>query len=80
MDISSIFAALDARPFKPFDIELVSGTRVTVTHPENVFILPNRHKVDRIEIYRPESSDRRWTFIYPEGITALHLEKRDGES
>ena len=69
MDYSELFAAIDARPFKPFSLEIVSGRRIEVSHPENIMILPNRQRVHHIEVYRFEPWDM--AIIWPEGLTAL---------
>jgi hypothetical protein len=52
MDCSALYAAIDAKPFRPFKIELVSGRQVDVRHPENVMILPDRNRVHLIEVAR----------------------------
>lgn len=69
MRLTSLFGALDAKPFRPFLISLSTGDKIEVKHPDNVFVLPSRSNVHHIEIYHPGT----WEFamIYPEAIGAL---------
>ncbi|HEX7898997.1 MAG TPA: hypothetical protein VF950_14635 [Planctomycetota bacterium] len=69
VDYSALFAAIDAKPFKPFKIELVSGRQVDVNHPENVLILPDRNRVQLIEVYWTEPFDM--VLIWPGGFAGL---------
>ena len=64
-----LFAAIDARPFKPFKLEIVSGRQIDVTHPNNIMVLPNRQRVHHIEVYQAEPWDM--AIIWPEGLTAI---------
>jgi hypothetical protein len=64
-----LFAAIDAKPFRPFKIELVSGTQVEVAHPENIFVLPTRHNVHNIQVYQDEPY--AMSLIWPEGMVRL---------
>ena len=69
MDLKTLFKSVDAVPFRPFSIELISGQRIEVSHPENIVILPTRQKVHHIEVYWFDPWDM--AIIYPEGIVAL---------
>lgn len=69
MRLDTLFAAIDAEPFLPFAIELVNGRKVKVSHPDNIFVLPNRQTVHHIEVYQLGFCDL--AIIYPEGINAL---------
>lgn len=69
MRLDALFAAMDQRPFRPFSIELMSGRLVLVSHPENIFILPNRQTVHSVLVYQSGFTDLAW--IWPEGINAL---------
>lgn len=71
MDLKPLFARIDARPFQPFTIELVSGRLIPVTHPDNIFVLPARQRVSHIEVFEGEDQ----AVIYPEGIAALHMQQ-----
>ncbi|MBI2901381.1 MAG: hypothetical protein HYY17_14445 [Planctomycetes bacterium] len=71
VDLRRLFKLVDAKPFRTFEIGLMSGERVLVDHPENVFFLPNRTRVMEIIVYVPEPYD--YSLVYPEGITALHV-------
>jgi hypothetical protein len=50
MEYSELFAAIDARPFRPFALEIVSGRKVEVTHPDNIMIVSTRQKFHHIEV------------------------------
>ena len=76
MDLKPIFNTTDAKPFQPFIIEIMGGTRVVVSHPENIHFLPSRQKVVHIIVYHADGQD--WTLIYPKGITALHSDGKNG--
>src|SRR5262245_66607280 len=52
MRFDDLFAAIDAKPFRPFKIELVSGTKITVSHPDKIMVLPTRQRVHHIEVYQ----------------------------
>ena len=69
MEYSELFAAIDARPFRPFSLEIVSGRRIEVTHPDHIMILPNRQRVHHIEVYQTDPWDM--AIIWPEGLAAL---------
>lgn len=69
VDYSKLFAALDARPFRPFTLEIVSGRRIEVTHPDNIKVLPNRPRVHHIEVYQSEPWDM--AILWPEGLAAI---------
>ena len=71
MRLEDLYKAIDARPFQPFRLELVSGTLVEVAHPENIFVLPNRSQVHNIHVYRDEPY--HVSMIFPEGLVALHF-------
>jgi hypothetical protein len=64
-----LFAAIDARPFRPFRIELVSGTQVDVSHAENIAVLPTRQRVHPIEVYQDQTY--AMSLIWPEGMPGL---------
>ena len=78
MDLKPLFNAVDAKPFHPFNIEIMGGTRIVVSHPENIHILPTRQKVVHIIVYHAGGED--WTLLYPAGITALHSDGKDADS
>ncbi len=69
MEYSSLYAAIDARPFRPFKLELVSGRQVEVRHPENVLILPDRNRVQLIEVYQSDPFDM--VLIWSGGLVGL---------
>ena len=70
MDCSNLFAMIDAKPFRPFTIELISGRRVEVTHPDNIMVLPTRSRVHHIEVYKTDPFDM--VIIWPEGFVGLY--------
>jgi hypothetical protein len=70
MRFDDLFAAIDARPFRPFVIDLVSGTQVLVSHPENIFVLPARQKVHNIQVYQEKTWKK--SLIWPEGFVGIH--------
>jgi hypothetical protein len=76
MDVRRVFELLDHRPFIPFEVDLENGRSIPVTHPENVVIFPDRARVREILVYYPEQD--RYSIIWPDGITALHVERRAG--
>ncbi len=69
MDLSELFAAVDAAPFRPFRIEIVSGRQVEVSHPDNIIIIPSRQNVKVIQVFHTDP----WEFaiIWPDGIAGL---------
>jgi hypothetical protein len=69
VNLTALFNAVDAKPFRPFAIELVSGNRVEVAHPDNIFILPNRQTVHHIQVFGPGPTYT--ALIWPEGIVGL---------
>jgi len=71
VNLQRFFELLDARPFRPFEIDLVSGRRIQVDHPENVIIVPGRHKVSHIEVYHPETESI--DFTWANGIAGLRV-------
>jgi len=71
MEYSELYAAIDAKPFRPFRIELVSGREVVVMHPENIAVLPTRQRVSHIEVYRFDPYDM--SLLWPEGIVGLRF-------
>ena len=60
----SCIAAIDARPFKPFKIEIVSGRQIDVTHPDNIFVLPTRQRVISIQVYQSDTWEP--AILFPE--------------
>ena len=74
MDVARVFQLLDQMPFIPFEVELVSGRRIPVTHPENVVIFPDRARVREILVYYPDRDD--YSIIWPYSISALHVAGR----
>ncbi len=69
MELGHLFEAVDAKPFRPFTIEIISGRQIQVSHPDNILILPNRQNVRMIQVFHTEPWD--WALIWPEGIAAL---------
>ena len=69
MRFDELYAAIDAKPFRPFRIELVSGGQVDVAHPENIFVLPTRQNVHNIQVYPDEPY--AMSLIWPEGMVRL---------
>ncbi len=69
MRLDPFFSALDARPFRPFVLELMNGRKLRVRHPENVFVIPNRQAVYQIVVCDPGG----WmsALIWPDGINAI---------
>ena len=76
MDFSQLFSAIDAKPFRPFEIEIVSGRRVPVSHPENIIVAPTRQKVRHIFVYSDDPDFM--AMIYPEGIAGLFFNGGNG--
>jgi len=74
--LEDLFAAIDARPFRPFRIELVSGTQVEVAHPENIYVLPTRQKVHNIQVYQDGTYAN--SLIWPEGMVGLLYPEPEG--
>lgn len=74
MEYQSLFDAIDKVPFEPFTIELESGRRVRVTHPEQVIFIPNRMKIWKVTVV-DEENDRLVSFE-ASAVTALE-EARD---
>lgn len=75
MNLTALFNAIDAQPFRQFVIEIVSGTRIEINHSDNIFILPNRHTVHHIEVFGPGPTYK--ALIWPEGIVGIFY---DGNS
>ena len=71
MDVARVFQLLDSSPFVPFSVDLENGKRITVTHPENVTIFPDRARVKEILVYYPDRDG--YSIIWPRGITAVHV-------
>ena len=71
MRYDELFAAIDAKPFRPFRIELISGTQVEVAHPENIAVFPTRQRVHHIEVWQGENYEM--SLIWPEGLIGLHF-------
>ena len=69
MQLSDLFEAIDARPFKPFKIEIVSGRVVDVSHPDNIHIGPTRQRVISIMVYQLDPY--HMSLIWPEGLAAI---------
>lgn len=76
MELKPLFDLVDARPFRPFDLDLENGRQVKVNHPENVHFFPARENLKVILVYYPEPDD--YSTIFPEGITALHVRSGNG--
>ena len=76
MNLTLLFSALDTKPFRPFTLELVSGTPVDIDHPDNVFILPNRQTVHHIEVFGPGPTVR--ALIWPGGLVGLFYDGENG--
>gem|GEM_PF-5502447 len=77
MELKTLFDLLDTRPFRTFEIDLISGCKIRVDHPEFVFIIPGRHRVSHIEVYHPESEEV--DFTWADGIAGLHVVPKNGE-
>src|SRR5947209_20378742 len=58
MDLKFVFQYIDAKPFRPFDFDLVNGRQIRVDHPENV--TPTTPE-QAFEGYPAEFLDRRTT-------------------
>jgi len=69
VDLRDLFAAIDERPFQPFVLELVSGRKVPVTHPDNIVIGPTREKVFNISVYQTDPYEM--ALIWPESLVGL---------
>lgn len=72
MILNTLFEAIDQKPFRPFTIELLSGRRIQVAHPDNIFIMPSRQKVRNIEVYGPE--DGPLAMFGPDGIVGIFFD------
>ncbi len=79
MNLKPLFMAVDQKPFVPFEIGLNSGERIPVSHPDNIFFIPNRQIVDHVEVYRPGSHA---VLIWPIALASVHFngdsERLDG--
>lgn len=71
MEIDRFYQLLDAKPFRPFVVDLENGRTIRIDHPENVQLFPYREKLKEILVYYPEPDT--YSVIFPEGITALHI-------
>lgn len=71
MDLKPLFELVDAKPFRPFELDLLNGRLIHIDHPENVHFFPARERVKVILVYYPEPDD--YSVVFPEGITALHV-------
>jgi len=69
MELNALYEAIDARPFRPFTIEIISGRQVTVSHPDNILVLPNRQSVRMIQVFHTDPWE--WALIWPDGIAGL---------
>jgi hypothetical protein len=69
MRFDDVFAAIDARPFRPFKIELVNGRMIDVSHPENIVVFPTRQRVHHFEVYQDGTYEM--SLIWPEGFVGL---------
>lgn len=76
MNVSALFNAIDARPFRPFTIELMSGTRVGVDHPDSIFILPNRQSIHHIQVFGPGPTYT--ALIWPEALVGIFYDGGNG--
>ena len=75
MALKDLFTAIDADPFEPFTIELVSGRKLPVVKPDHIFVLPSRTRVINIIVYAPDWAD--WALIFPAGIVGLFFGGND---
>lgn len=71
MELGPLFEAVDAKPFRPFVIDIISGRQINVSHPDNILILPNRPNVRMIQVFRTDPWE--WALIWPEGISGLFM-------
>lgn len=71
MEMKSFYELLDAKPFRPFELDSVNGRIIPIDHPVNVHLIPGLEKLRLIVVYYPQPED--YSFVYPEGITALHV-------
>lgn len=72
MNLTALFNAIDRTPFRPFSIKLLSGRRIAIPHPDNIFILPNRQSVQNIEVYGPDAA--QLAMFGPDGIVGLFFD------
>jgi hypothetical protein len=72
----ALFNAIDAKPFRPFSIELMSGNRIEIEHSDNIFILPNRQTVHHIQVFG--LGPTYTALIWPEGIVGLYYNGNGG--
>lgn len=72
MNLNTLFSAIDRKPFQPFTLELLSGRRIAIPHPDNIFILPNRQTVQNIEVYGPAAT--QLAMFGPEGIVGIFFD------
>ena len=78
MKLDRLYAVIDAKPFRPFFLSLTGGERIEVTHPDNIFVLPARHRVHHIEVY--DSDTWKFAIIYPEAISALLFNGKEADT
>lgn len=77
MDWKQLYELLDAKPFRPFEIELVNGRRILVDDPDDIVIKPSRQKVTMIIVLNREADET--DFTWGDGIASLHVPPRDGD-
>lgn len=70
MESDSLRAHLHAAPFKPFDLHLSDGRRLTVKHPELVAFAPSRRE---IFLWTSEHSHE---FVDLDQVTSLAINRR----
>ena len=70
MNLKPLFEVIDAKPFRPFEIGTTDGDRTLVSHPDNIFLIPNRQNVNHIVVYREEPAS---VMIWPEALAAIYL-------
>lgn len=75
--LEKFFELLDARPFRPFKVDLLNGKMVAIGHPDNVHLFPSRKIVREILVYYPQPDT--YSVIFPEGINALQVWDDDPE-
>ncbi len=68
MDLAKLKHIADRRPFQAFEIELVSGTRIPVRHPEEIGFALDILAAVRLK-------DGNATMFGPGDVAAVHIRK-----
>ena len=73
MSLTEIKKIVDRRPFRPIDLELVSGTRIPVRHPEEIGFA-----LDILGAVRKRDGDA--VVFGPQDVAAVHFRRNGGKA